>query len=273
MCYRLFSTPSPGLSGSNNQRNIAEYDELLKAPRCPLGSLCDSDILLLGMNFDGIDGPEPNAPNTIDGCQQGEFATDFITGTPVFRRDESVDRIIIRSIDGDAMTAGGEVEAEITLYGAEDTSSRSNPESRSIAHVYYAPNAGVRDEVEWKYLWSESVDPGLGEHVFQVRFFLVSGNSIEAKASTQAIRVNYAYAQYNAKSCFDNDSLGHPYMDVDDLVFEVLESDATDDSEIDPSPTLAPTWTSSVECNRNGMFIYLIWILSIVVVVNEVLSV
>jgi len=267
----LFGIPSPGISGSNSQRNIAEYDELLKAPRCPLGSLCDSDILLLGMNFDGIEGPEPNAPNTIDSCQQRELEMDLVTGAPVFRLDESVDRIVIRSLDGDTMKAGREVEAEITLHGAEDTSSRSNPDSRSIAHVYYTPNAGAIDEVEWKYLWSESVDPGVGEHMFQVRFFLISGNNIEATTSTQAVRVNYAYAQYNANSCFDDDSLDHPYVDVDDLVFEVQEYDATDDSEIDPSPTLAPTSTSSVDCNRTGTFIYFILTLSIFAVVNEVL--
>lgn len=48
---------------------ILEYDKLLKAPICSLGSFCDSNILLPRMNFDSIDGLEPNAPNTIDGYQ------------------------------------------------------------------------------------------------------------------------------------------------------------------------------------------------------------
>ncbi len=46
----------------------------------------------------------------------------------------------------------------------------------------------------------------------------------------------------------------------------------TDDSQIDPLPTLAPTLPSLVDCNWSGIFIYLIQLLSILTVMNGVLS-
>ncbi|KAL7465318.1 hypothetical protein ACHAXS_005641, partial [Conticribra weissflogii] len=250
---------SPSRNKLNPQSNlyVAQYDEVSKAPRCQLGSRCDSGVLLLGVGSDPRSGPEQNSPNSIDDCPGEDLTKSSVMITPIFHRDESIDKIIVHSTQEESgpMSVGMEVEAEITVYSADDTSSRSNPNKWSLAHVYYSSNAKKNgDEVTWKYLWTEAVEPGLGEHVFKVRFFLKSfmddgdiddDDSVDfgnvsitgggANTTDQAIRVNYGYAQYKVRSC-PNDVM-NPYVDVDDLVFEVLEvnngNDPDDDDDDD----------------------------------------
>jgi len=254
---------SPTQNNLNPQSNlyVAQYDDVLKAPRCRLGSHCDSGTLLLGVGSHS----EQNAPNSIDDCPGDDRTRSSAMMTPIFHRDESVDKIIIRTLEEiGPLSVRMEVEAEITVYSADDTSSRSNPNKWSLAHVYYSSNAKNNgDDITWKYLWTETVEPGLGQHVFKVRFvlksFLDEGDSDNgddnfrngsiatrgATTSDQAIRVNYGYAQYKVSSC-PNDVVS-PYVDVDDLIFEVLEAHNEHDGNDDEveSDTLV---TSSSSC-------------------------
>ena len=107
---------SPTLSGSAPQ--LADFDSDFRAPRCEtLGSSCDSgDTLLLGVGSLFQGGPEPNAPNTLDNCIDSYDS--------VFQRDESIDRLIVKSIDGGIMTAGRMIEVEATVSTAVNVTSR-----------------------------------------------------------------------------------------------------------------------------------------------------
>ena len=210
------------------------------APRCKnAGSLCDSDVLLLGVGSSAMGGPEPNAPNTIDICKGEEGIT---VARSVFHQDESIDRIVVRSLDRRTITAGNEVEVEVTVYSAQDTTLRSIANKWSVAHVYYASNVPVEtDDIAWHYIWSEAVEPGSADHIFRVRFYLDNDDN---QTTTQAIRVYYEYSQYNARSCAgDGKSDDASYLDVDDLVFEVAsaskqtEIPSDSDSASQPRPS------------------------------------
>jgi hypothetical protein len=223
------------------QNLTAAFDSTMGAPRCYLvGSSCSSDILLRGVGSHGEGGPEPNSPNTLGSCR-GEEPNNS-TPSSVFHQDESIDRITIRTVSGDFFTIGSEVEIEIAVWSAQDTSKRTNPHKWSVAHVYYTSNVGVDGAVvDWEYVWSEVVEPGQGEHVFIVRFVLVMEDEKFNQASsgsgtiTQAIRVNYAYAQHTPLQCYGENGEDVEYVDVDDLMFEVSLLN-------DGMPTTMPSW-------------------------------
>lgn len=68
---------------------LALYDPSYGAPRCSVwGTECSSGELLAGRGT-MTGGNEPNAPNTIDGCQDGNSGT--------YKSDESLEKIVVRS--------------------------------------------------------------------------------------------------------------------------------------------------------------------------------
>jgi hypothetical protein len=233
------------------QNLTAAFDSTMGAPHCYLvGSSCSSDILLRGVGSHGEGGPEPNSPNTIGSCRVEE--PNNSTPSSVFHQDESIDQITIRTVSGDFFTIGSEVEVEIALWSAQDTSQRTNPHKWSVAHVYYASNVGDDGAVvDWEYVWSEVVEPGQGEHVFIVRFDLVMEDEKFNQAPrgsgtiTQAIRVNYAYAQYTPLQCYDENGEDVEYVDVDDLMFEVSLLN-------DGMPSTMPSWSYAPRLPSSG---------------------
>ncbi len=86
------------LSGSG----LAQYDSSFTAPVCRGSSnSCDSGDLLLGR------ASEVNAPNTIDGCSDGQDKNATY--------NESVSRIIISSINGDELRGGNVAKIQATV--------------------------------------------------------------------------------------------------------------------------------------------------------------
>jgi len=233
------------------QNLTAAFDSTMGAPHCYLvGSSCSSDILLRGVGSHGEGGPEPNSPNTIGSCRVEE--PNNSKPSSVFHQDESIDQITIRTVSGDFFTIGSEVEVEIALWSAQDTSQRTNPHKWSVAHVYYASNVGDDGAVvDWEYVWSEVVEPGQEEHVFIVRFDLVMEDEKFNQAPrgsdtiTQAIRVNYAYAQYTPLQCYDENGEDVEYVDVDDLMFEVSLLN-------DGMPSTMPSWSYAPRLPSSG---------------------
>lgn len=202
----------------------ATYDPDVGAPRCAVAShLCSSGNLLLG-----VGSSEPNTPNTIDQCEgEGSNSTDIAR-----RQEESVDQIIVRATDRGVITAGNEVEVEVTLSSAEDASTRSVPFKSSVAHVYFASNA-LEGHASWEFLESFVVDPGSGKNLVRsFRFFVPhyddesdENGTVQANSTfhSSAIRVSYGYAQYDRNQCASDGIEDLSYLDVDDLVFEVRE--------------------------------------------------
>eukprot|EP00804_Cyclotella_cryptica_P028860 CCRYP_008443-RA/>CCRYP_008443-RA protein AED:0.06 eAED:0.06 QI:0/0.93/0.88/1/1/1/17/370/2761 len=191
---------------------LAMYNSSYGAPACDLSGLsCSSGDLLVGR---GSVGPEPNAPNSIDECKDGNKG--------VHHQDESVDKIIVRSgrLDGpsnDTIREEGYITiiATVWAYSSTDTAEfwiTSNPSNPSWEYVG-SVNATVEDAIE----------------VIQMETRL-------SKGLTQAVRVSFHYLSNASMTACP----GGSWDDVDDLVFVV---DPADDTPSSPTslPTTPPT--------------------------------
>lgn len=168
---------------------LAIYNSSYGAPFCDLSaSSCSSGTLLVGR---GSVGPEPNAPNSIDGCEDGNKG--------VHHKDESVDKIIVRSgrLEGPSVGTIREEEyvtiiATVWAYSANDTAEfwiTSNPINPSWDYIG-SLNVTVEDTTE--------------EIKMEVRL---------SKGPTQAVRVVFHYlSNANLTAC-----PGGSWDDVDDL--------------------------------------------------------
>ncbi len=173
-------------AGQNGPQD-AVYDAALGAPQCAVaGSSCDTQGLVDGRA--GL-GPEPNQPNTLDGCADGTSGT--------YHSDESNDRVVVRTLDMYDFAEGVTVEVEATVWAWSTGSS-------DTADFYYAADA---DNPVWTYVGSVAASGG-GVQVLTQQYTLPAG-------SLQAVRVNYRY-QAAADPCTTG-----TYDDRDDLVFAV----------------------------------------------------
>lgn len=128
------SLPSSSLTAGSG---VAVYDDAyFTAPFCAgSNSKCDSSTLLEGRSV------EANKPNTIDNCYDGSDATST--------NYESVKRISIQSVNGNALRGGDvvEIEATIVAYSESDR-----------VDYYYTANV---DSPQWTFI--TSVAPKTGE--------------------------------------------------------------------------------------------------------------
>eukprot|EP00804_Cyclotella_cryptica_P004504 CCRYP_017648-RA/>CCRYP_017648-RA protein AED:0.36 eAED:0.36 QI:96/1/1/1/0.5/0.33/3/154/511 len=209
-------------SNSNSLHLTAVYNASLKAPYCSnIGSSCSSGILLDGSGLLAeIGHRERNAPNTIDDCKADQETASSFAIQRIYRHDETIDKIVIRSVDEGLLRIGCEAELEVTVWSAQDTTKRNNPNKWSVAHLYYAPKV-ESSNVTWIYILSEAVAPSQGKYNFNTRLNLESDLSWDNSSSatvTQAVRVSYSYDQYKPNHCPENAD----YRDVDDLVFDAM---------------------------------------------------
>jgi len=172
----------------------AEYNSTLGAPRCAnYTSPCIANSTLL-RSRDSLTTPEPNQPNTVDGCTDG--------GSGTYQNDESVENITIESLTApyDVFNEGDTVRVNATVYcwstGASDninfvySSDATSPSWSVVGYVDPCPGNGFQ-QVSATF----SLDNVLGEHV---------------------IRVINQYNGNTATTCG-----GGNYDDNDDLVFPV----------------------------------------------------
>jgi hypothetical protein len=157
----------------------------LGVPVCSAaGSSCDSRALLDGR--DGV-GPEPNQPNTLDGCADGTAG--------IYHSDESIDRIVVSTLDGSELTEDATVRIDATVWswgnGSLDT-----------LDLYYAADA---NSPSWVYITS-IMPPAGGQQTLSAQYTLPA-------SKTQAVRANFRFLG-SAGPC----STG-PWDDHDDLVF------------------------------------------------------
>ena len=179
---------------------MAIYDSLLGAPKCgAISSACESGSLLNGRGTlsNGI----LNRPNTIDGCIDGNDGS--------YHMDESIDKIIISSIDGKDFTVNTLVQIDATIY-AWDTG------FYDYADFYYSANAS--NPSTWVYITTKQPASG-GLQTLSAQYSLPGSSSI------QAVRVIFRYLESGSSA---SKCPGGPYDDVDDLVFAVsLEGNPT----------------------------------------------
>ena len=171
---------------------LAQYDSSLGAPACrSLGASCgvrEDDELMMAR---GTMGPgEPNAPNTLDGCLDGDSGT--------FHNDESNDALKVHTVSGNAFAEGEEVMITATVWAYSSYAS-------DAADFYYAADA---TNPNWQYI--ETVTPpSSGQQDLTATYILPAGE-------LQAVRVNFRFGGDSPKPC----STGS-YDDTDDLAFAV----------------------------------------------------
>jgi hypothetical protein len=167
--------------------DAAIYDPDLGAPACAtVGSFCDSGTLVDGR---ASLGPEPNQPNTLDGCADGTSGT--------YHSDESNDRIFVSTVGGADFAEGSTVQIDATVWAWSTGSS-------DTLDLYYTADA---NSPSWNYITS-LVPPAGGAQTLSAQYVLPAGE-------LQAVRAQFRYQSTNAPC-----SPG-TYNDRDDLVFAV----------------------------------------------------
>lgn len=153
-------------------------------------------------------GIEMNQPNTLDGCEDGNFGT--------YRNDESLEKIVVTAVGGGELKAGGNATIEATVIPW-----RPVPTSDDVTFW-------VTDDIDnpsWRLLGRATPQiSGLQTH--EVEFTLL-GTAI------QAVRVAMMYRPQSTVACTPGS-----YDDRDDLVFLVAEGGpqpSEDPAPVEPS--------------------------------------
>ena len=184
--------------------NFASYDVTLGVPKCStVGQSCRSGDLLSGISS----ASETNAPNSLDGCQDG------IHGTYLW--DESVEAVEVSAVGDmdEQLKVGSKAVVKAAVYAWSTGSS-------DTADFYYAEH--VDSNPTWKLIGSVPAQKG-GYHTLTSPEFTIPNSVLVA------VRTVFCY-RGSQSSC-----PGGYYDDVDDLVFAV-ERDACVDM---------PGWTDS----------------------------
>jgi serine protease AprX len=202
----------PGQNGPQD----AVYDAGLGTPACAVaGSSCDSTTLVNGR---ATLGPEPNQPNTLDGCADGTSGS--------YHSDESNDAIVVSTLDGLNFSEGATVQVDATVYAYSTGSS-------DTLDLYYAADAS---SPVWTLI-SSTVPSAGGVQTISAQYTLSAG-------SLQAVRASFRY-QGSAAACSSGS-----YDDADDLVFAV--EGGTPDCSVDADCDDGAFCNGSETCNAGS---------------------
>ena len=186
-------TPMP-TNDSPSGPQTAVFDSSYGAPKCSFGSSCDSLDLLDGRGTIN-NGSEPNQPNTLDSCTDGNNGS--------YHSDESMDKIVIAREAGgdDDLTEGDVVTITATVWCW-------NTGSSDYIDFYYASDAS---NPAWTLIGERQQCPGGGNQNITASYVLPQG-------AIQAVRANFMYGSGSAgaSSCSSG-----KYDDTDDLVISV----------------------------------------------------
>ena len=197
----------------------ASYDSTYGCPAATTAGQSVNTSTLL--NCTGASG-ESNAPNTIDGCADGDSGT--------CHSDESIESISIATTDGSSCLAPGQ-EVTVTVgtycYSTAD-----------YVTLFYATNAS---SVTWTKVGSTQEASGSGNLNFTWTFTL-SGTS----DTMQAVRAQMVYnADPGTDSCYSGS-----YTDRDDLAF--MTGSGTTPTTYSISGTVSGDTASGVTMNLTG---------------------
>ena len=181
------------------------------SPRCTaVGGSCTSGALLNGRGTLASGPSEPNTPNTIDGCSDGNSGS--------YHSDESNDAIVVSAVGGGLLQVGSMATIKATVWAW-------NTGSSDTADFYVTE--GDSDPT-WNYIGS--VEPSAGGAQ------VLESEPFELTDTLMTARVSYRYTGLAAPCSNGN------YDDVDDLVFAVA-SNNTPPTPATPAPTAKPTTT------------------------------
>jgi subtilisin family serine protease len=187
----LVTTSAP-ITIQTSNASVADYDPDLGAPRCNgLTNRCDTLHLVWGR---GPAGPEPQAPNTLDGCNDGSVGGGAHT-------NPAIDRIRVSSNDGGPLAPGKSARIQVDVW-----SRTGGPYTAESLDLFYAADA---TQPVWTYITTLRPTAGTGVQFLSANYTLPTGGSL------QAVRANFRL--YGSPSpCTSND-----VDDRDDLVFPV----------------------------------------------------
>ena len=192
------SSASPSAVSSGNGPQNAIFDSSFGAPRCTLlGNSCSSANLLNGRSIIQ-NGNEPNQPNTLDGCEDGQYG--------VYQSDETIEKVIVRAGDIDAPSSEDMKEGDTVTIVATVWAWNTGASDR--ADFFYTSDAS--NPPDWQYIGTITPPSG-GTNDLMMSYTLPQG-------STQAVRVQFSYGADggNVDTCISG-----LYNDRDDLVFTV----------------------------------------------------
>lgn len=165
----------------------AEYDSQLGSPRCFLtGNECSSERLLDGR---GTVGPEPNFPNTLDNCKDGNSGA--------YHTHPSIDKITVKSKNTNVDLSEYEavtISAKVWSTFAEDL----------FADFYYT---AFPADPNWIFIGTMTTALQAQQEVLEIDYNLPQG-------TLQAVRVHFRYK--GQRSPCPNGNYQN-YGDADDL--------------------------------------------------------
>ena len=188
------------------QPGAAEYDSTLHVPVCSqVSNVCDSTALVEGR---GPMGPEPHAPNTLDGCADGTY-------NDPSNHPEQIHWIKVSRVDGGLFAAGRRVRVDVAVEVPNFTFSESPPS----VDLFSARDATAP---VWTHQAMVSFQPNFhpeqrGLQVASMEYVLPSG-------SLQAVRASFSINREMNSPCGPSSTEDH-----DDLAFAVSQ-------EVDVTP-------------------------------------
>ncbi|MDC0710891.1 endopeptidase [Stigmatella sp. ncwal1] len=174
----------------------AAYNATTKSPACVSGCGCDTGTTLINGRGTLSSGSEPNQPNTLGGtCADGTSGT--------YHSDESIDRIVIKTVDQGAFAPGKQVTVDVTVwcYGTTDG-----------LDLYYTTAVGAPS---WTALATNLLCTAGGRAQTFSQTFTLNGSA----TGQQAVRAQFRYGGTASSACVSGS-----YNDRDDLVFAVSAS-------------------------------------------------
>jgi hypothetical protein len=154
--------------------------------------IADESLIISRGNIGGTQ--EPNQPNTIDSCTDGNSGT--------YMTDESIDYISIRSLNGSEFRALDTVEVNITAFCYDGTNDNIN---------FIYTNTSSSTTIPWKVVNYVNPCPAQGFNTFTRTFIL------DNRTGIHAFRGSIQYQGSIASTCGTG-----AYDDNDDLEFLVL---------------------------------------------------
>lgn len=172
----------------------ATFDSSLGAPSClTTSSSCDTGTLVDGRGRTGLNGKERNGSNSLDQCKDGRRG--------VYHKHGSIDRILVKTMDGDSFKEGSQIWIEATVYAKRKHEYK--------ADFYYTNDAASPN---WIYIGEKSASSKSGLKV------LTMAHTLFLPGTMQAVRVNLRQGERNDEVSCSTGSKD----DVDDVAFAVI---------------------------------------------------